>query len=119
MFIGSCANFYAINKTTGQLQWSYDIRRDGNQQSFHGDPLVTNDLILIAPTSPATRMALDTFMLSSETVEKCAGSTARLAFLQTYSTQFKRVLWQFSGQLVFRRSSHWRLELEFFSWRTK
>ncbi len=48
MFIGSCAgNFYAINKTTGQLHWSYDIRRDGNQQSFHGDPLVTNDLILI------------------------------------------------------------------------
>ena len=48
MFIGSCAgNFYAINKSTGQLQWSYDIRRDGNQQSFHGDPLVTNDLILI------------------------------------------------------------------------
>jgi outer membrane protein assembly factor BamB len=47
-FVGSCAgNFYAINKTTGQLQWSYDIRRDGNQQSFHGDPLVTNDLILI------------------------------------------------------------------------
>ena len=48
MFIGSCAgNFYAINKTTGQLQWSYDIRRDGNQQSFHGDPLVIDDLILI------------------------------------------------------------------------
>jgi eukaryotic-like serine/threonine-protein kinase len=48
MFIGSCAgNFYAINKTTGELQWSYDIRRDGNQQSFHGDPLVTTDLILI------------------------------------------------------------------------
>jgi len=48
MFIGSCAgNFYAINKTTGQLQWSYDIRRDGKQQSFHGDPLVVDDLILI------------------------------------------------------------------------
>jgi outer membrane protein assembly factor BamB len=48
MFIGSCSgNFYAIDKSTGQLQWSYDIRRDGNQQSFHGDPLVTNDLILI------------------------------------------------------------------------
>src|SRR6266545_1407765 len=48
MFIGSCAgNFYAINKTTGQMQWSYDIRKDGKQQSFHGDPLVTNDLILI------------------------------------------------------------------------
>jgi outer membrane protein assembly factor BamB len=48
VFIGSCAGvFYAINKTTGQVQWSYDIRRDGNQVSFHGDPLVTSDLILI------------------------------------------------------------------------
>lgn len=39
--------FYAINKTTGQMQWSYDIRKDGKQQSFHGDPLVTGNLILI------------------------------------------------------------------------
>jgi len=29
------------------VQWSYDIRRDGKQQSFHGDPLVVDDLILI------------------------------------------------------------------------
>lgn len=48
LFIGSCAGtFYAINKTTGQVQWSYDISKDGKQQSFHGDPLVINDLILI------------------------------------------------------------------------
>jgi eukaryotic-like serine/threonine-protein kinase len=48
LFIGSCAGtFYAIKKTTGHVQWSYDIRQDGKQQSFHGDPLVTNDLILI------------------------------------------------------------------------
>jgi outer membrane protein assembly factor BamB len=48
LFIGSCAGtFYALNKTTGHVVWSYDIRKDGNQQSFHGDPLVTNDLILI------------------------------------------------------------------------
>jgi len=48
MFIGSCAgNFYLLNKATGQVQWSYDIRKDGKQQSFHGDPLVTSDLILI------------------------------------------------------------------------
>lgn len=48
LFIGSCSgNFYAINKSTGQPQWSYDIRKDGKQQSFHGDPLVANDLILI------------------------------------------------------------------------
>lgn len=48
LFVGSCSgNFYAINKTTGQVQWSYNIRQDGKQQSFHGDPLVTNDMILI------------------------------------------------------------------------
>ncbi len=48
MFIGSCAgNFYAINKTTGQVKWSYDIRKDGKQVSFHGDPLVADDLILV------------------------------------------------------------------------
>jgi len=48
LFIGSCAGtFYAINKATGQVRWSYDIRKDGKQVSFHGDPLVTDDLILI------------------------------------------------------------------------
>ncbi len=48
LFIGSCAGtFYAINKMTGQVRWSYDIRKDGKQTSFHGDPLVTDDLILI------------------------------------------------------------------------
>jgi len=48
LFIGSCAgNFYAIDKTTGALQWSYDIKKDGWQTSFHGNPLVTDDLILI------------------------------------------------------------------------
>ena len=48
LFIGSCeGTFYAINKSSGQVQWSYDIRKDGRQQSFHGDPLISNDLILI------------------------------------------------------------------------
>ena len=48
LFVGSCAgNFYAFNKTTGEVRWSYDIRKDGKQQSFHGNPLVTDDLILI------------------------------------------------------------------------
>jgi outer membrane protein assembly factor BamB len=29
------------------VQWGYDIRKDGKQVSFHGDPLSTGDLILI------------------------------------------------------------------------
>ena len=48
LFIGSCAGtFYAINKTTGQVRWSYDIRTDCKQRSFHGDPLVTDDTIFV------------------------------------------------------------------------
>jgi len=48
VYIGSCAGtFYALNKTTGAVQWSYDIKKDGNQVSFHGNPLFAGDLILI------------------------------------------------------------------------
>lgn len=48
LYIGSCAGkFYAINKTSGQVRWLYDIGRDGKQRSFHGDPLIIDDLILI------------------------------------------------------------------------
>lgn len=48
VFVGSCAGvFYALNKNTGQLQWSYDIKKDGKQISFHGNPLIAGDLILI------------------------------------------------------------------------
>jgi outer membrane protein assembly factor BamB len=48
VFVGSCAGiFYAFNKGTGELRWSYDIRRDGKQISFHGNPLIVEDMILI------------------------------------------------------------------------
>lgn len=29
------------------MRWSYDIGKDGKQKSFHGNPLITDDLILI------------------------------------------------------------------------
>jgi len=48
LWIGSCAGtFYAFDKHTGRVLWSYDIHRDGNQTSFHGNPLITSSLILI------------------------------------------------------------------------
>lgn len=48
LLIGSCAGtFYAFDKRTGKVQWSYNIHRDGNQTSFHGNPLVTEQLVLI------------------------------------------------------------------------
>ena len=48
VYIGSCAGiFYALEARSGKVRWSYDIRKDGSQNSFHGNPLVTNDLILV------------------------------------------------------------------------
>jgi len=47
-YIGSCAGkFYALDKNTGALRWSFDITKDGNQQSFHSNPLFVGNLTLI------------------------------------------------------------------------
>jgi len=48
VFIGSCAgSFYALDRQTGQKRWSYDIHKDGDQTSFHGNPLITENSIII------------------------------------------------------------------------
>lgn len=48
LFVGSCAGtFYALDKRSGKVRWSYDITKDGLQTSFHGDPLVAGDLVLV------------------------------------------------------------------------
>jgi outer membrane protein assembly factor BamB len=48
LLIGSCAGtFYAFDRGTGQVRWSYNIHQDGNQTSFHGNPLISESLILI------------------------------------------------------------------------
>lgn len=47
MFIGSCAGtYFALDRQTGQVRWSYDIGQDGDQSQFHGNPLVVNDQII-------------------------------------------------------------------------
>lgn len=48
LFVGSCSgNFYALDRHNGRIRRTYNIKRDGDQTSFHGDPLVTDSLILI------------------------------------------------------------------------
>ncbi len=48
LLVGSCSgNFYALDKHTGQVRWSYNVHQDGDQTSFHGDPLITKDLVVI------------------------------------------------------------------------
>jgi outer membrane protein assembly factor BamB len=37
----------ALDKKTGLVKWEYDIRKDGEQSQFHGDPLVTDRLLVI------------------------------------------------------------------------
>jgi outer membrane protein assembly factor BamB len=47
VFIGSCVGtFFALDRKTGDVRWRYDIGRDGDQTSFHGNPLVVGDQII-------------------------------------------------------------------------
>ncbi len=47
VYIGSCSGtFYALDHDTGEELWSYDIRRDGKQSSFHGDVVVDEGAVL-------------------------------------------------------------------------
>jgi outer membrane protein assembly factor BamB len=48
LIVSSCNGFIrALDKKTGQARWSYDIRKDGDQTEVHGDPLITEKLIVI------------------------------------------------------------------------
>lgn len=47
VFVGSCSGtFYAIDWRTGEPRWSYDIRQDGHQISFHGGILIDKNVVL-------------------------------------------------------------------------
>lgn len=46
--VGSCNGVIrALDKKTGQVRWEYDIHKDGEQRQLHGDPLVTDKLLVI------------------------------------------------------------------------
>lgn len=48
LYVGSCSStFYALDRRSGDIRWSYDTGQDGPQRSFHGDPLIVDDLVLI------------------------------------------------------------------------
>ncbi len=55
IFLGSCSgNFYALDKFTGTPVWLYDIKKDGDQANFHGDPVLVHDLVVIGTDGPGT-----------------------------------------------------------------
>jgi outer membrane protein assembly factor BamB len=48
LVVSSCNGMIrALDNKTGEVKWSYDIRKDGEQSQFHGDPLVTDELVII------------------------------------------------------------------------
>lgn len=51
VIIGSCSgNFYVLKRHSGELTWQYDIHQDGNQTSFHGDPLLIGKNVAVLGT---------------------------------------------------------------------
>lgn len=38
--------FFALDAETGEIRWSYDTAADGEPAQFHGDPLITDDLVV-------------------------------------------------------------------------
>lgn len=48
LFIGSCAGSYlAVDRASGEIAWSYDTAQDGSPAQFHGDALITEDLVVV------------------------------------------------------------------------
>jgi outer membrane protein assembly factor BamB len=55
VFIGACSGFfYALDKDSGQLRWSYNIKKDGIPFEFHGDPYVADSLVAVASDGRGT-----------------------------------------------------------------
>ena len=48
IYLGSCSGkYYGLDANTGDVLWEYDTVQDGGAQSFHGDALVTADLVVV------------------------------------------------------------------------
>jgi len=53
LYIGSCSGvFYAFDRESGGIRWTYDTANDGQPASFHGDPLIAQDLIIVGADAP-------------------------------------------------------------------
>jgi outer membrane protein assembly factor BamB len=46
--VGSCAGtFLAVDRSSGEAAWSYDTSQDGPAAQFHGDALLTEELVVV------------------------------------------------------------------------
>ncbi len=55
-YFGSCAGvYYAIDVASGAVRWQYDFSREVGQTSFHGNALITDQLVITPAEPPYTR----------------------------------------------------------------
>ena len=48
VYVGSCSGIlYALDRSSGQVRWSHDVRPNGRPTSFHGDPVVIDSMLVI------------------------------------------------------------------------
>jgi len=48
LFVGSCSGvFFSFDKANGDVRWAYDTTTDGTRANFHGDPVVTDRLVIV------------------------------------------------------------------------
>jgi hypothetical protein len=57
-----------LDRHTDRIRWTYNIKQDGDQTSFHGDPLVTDVLILVLPRISCAKESMFT---QSPSAMKC------------------------------------------------
>ena len=62
VYVGSCAGvYYAFDLVTGAIRWQHDFGEDAGHATFHGDPLITDRLVITGTESlqPVLTRALD------------------------------------------------------------
>lgn len=58
VYIGSCSGtFFALDRRTGRPRWSHDVRPEGRNTSFHGDPVVIDSMIVTSTDGGAADSA--------------------------------------------------------------
>jgi outer membrane protein assembly factor BamB len=53
LFIGSCSGqFYCLDKSTGEVRWTYDTSVDAEQAQFHGNAILDEKTVIVPMDTP-------------------------------------------------------------------
>ena len=83
LFTGSCSGvFFAFDKANGDVRWAYDTATDGYSASFHGEPIVTDELIVVGS--------------DTATGEEAEGAVVPDGFVYAFELATGKARWSFS-----------------------